>query len=65
MLKFIIFGSHLGMGSTVTIDGNPGTIVTATNDAVTVLTPPGSIGTVVVALTTGYGVTLTTSYTHF
>jgi FG-GAP-like repeat/IPT/TIG domain len=63
-VNFLIIGTGLTAGSTVTFDGVPGTVTSASGSTLFVTTPPGSAGTVTVVVTNTFGCTTTTSYLY-
>lgn len=61
---FVVQGTGFAPGTTMTIGGVLATPVTSSATAVTVRTPPGSVGQAQVVLTTPGGCTATTFYTY-
>ncbi|HGY90716.1 MAG TPA: hypothetical protein ENK43_06050 [Planctomycetes bacterium] len=60
----ILQGMDFVEGSTVTIGGVPAAVVSLTEFAVVVTTPPGTPGPAPIVLTTPYGCTVTETYTY-
>ena len=62
--NFLIVGQRFVTGATVTIGGNPATVVSNTGTVILVHTPPGMTGVATVVVTNPNGCFATTSYTY-
>ncbi|MCK5942975.1 MAG: IPT/TIG domain-containing protein [Planctomycetes bacterium] len=61
---FLVQGQGFAPGTTVTIGGAPANVIGASSNAVTMNTPPGSVGVAAVVVTTPGGCTAQTTYTY-
>ena len=61
---FIVQGSGFSAGSTVTVGGNPASILSASSGVITMNVPPGTVGVQPVVITTPGGCSASTTYTY-